>query len=75
MDCKQVMDNVLNIKPDNSGYDFLIQECRTILYVQNTCKIVFTRRQANKSLFSYAPLTAFDHIPYCISSILINEMV
>ncbi|PNX66522.1 hypothetical protein L195_g055138 [Trifolium pratense] len=68
-------------KPNRSEYDSLIVNCRTVLSRYPDFVVVFARCQANgsahapaKAALSHASRITFDDIPYCIATIILNEM-
>jgi hypothetical protein len=63
LDCKTVVDDVHNNKPNASECDLLIDECRTLLLNYSDFIIAFTRRQTNGSAhaLAQAALTCFLH--------------
>jgi hypothetical protein len=77
MDCKMVVDDVNNMKPNHSEYDSIIQDCGTLLSNYNDFIVVFTRHQANDNAYALAIVALphfsrkiFNVIPNCIT----NEM-
>jgi len=80
LDSKMVVDDVLNSKMNLFEYGSIIEKCKTLLDHYNDFVVVFTRRQANGSAhalareaLSLASRSTFDVIPFCITTIIMNE--
>jgi hypothetical protein len=61
MDCKMVVDDVNNMKANDSEYDSIIQDCKTLVSNYNDFIVVFIRRQASGNAHTLAK-TALSHV-------------
>ncbi|XP_058747206.1 uncharacterized protein LOC131620218 [Vicia villosa] len=83
LDAKQVVDDVNSVKPNDSDFGAIVDDCKRLitLFFRNS-HVKFVRRQANEvphALARVAPSLAsfhnFTDIPTCIQNIIINEMI
>ena len=82
LDSKTVVDSLYGSKSGISNFSAIINECRRLLASDLvTFDVRFIRRQANEVAYSFARV-ALHHasfhihikIPFCISTIIMNEM-
>jgi len=81
LDCKLVVDNIVDSSKNESKFGNIIAICRIILQQHPNFKIGFVMRQANcvahclaNASKSNARHQIFDLIPSCISTIVMNEI-
>ncbi|XP_058733805.1 uncharacterized protein LOC131605473 [Vicia villosa] len=83
LDAKQVVDNVYSVKPNDSDFGAIIDDCKRLitLFFRNS-HVKFVRRQVNEVAHALARVTPFlasfhnfTDIPTCIQNIIINEMI
>jgi ribonuclease HI len=82
LDCKLVVESILDRTNSQSEFGTIINMCRSLLQQFSNFEISFVRRQANyvahglaRESKLYTRHHVFDSIPSCINSILLNEII
>jgi hypothetical protein len=81
IDCQLVVNVVLSNSPYVNELGSLLSNCRTLLFSNATYVLAYVRRQANRVAHNlarasilHASPSIFNHPPYCIDSIILDEM-
>jgi len=80
-DCRLVVNVVLSNSPYVNELGSLLSNCRALLFSNDTYALAYVRRQANRVAHNlarasilHASLSISNHPPYCIDSIILDEM-
>jgi len=82
LDCKLVVDNIIDRSNNHSEFGNIMATCRAMLQQNSNFTICFVRRQANYVAYSlartsklYARHQIFDLFPACITTVVMNEII